>query len=257
MTNQFNCYPFYGLKPEAVADFHTGLKTISDSMRPETFFWAASNLIAWKRYFGFMRDPKFAALMAKHNESEVDWGHCWHMHILLWAAQNVLGHVEGDFVECGVFKGMSMGMLCDYVDFEATGRALWLYDRFSDYSQGDMKKPMQGHEDDLKSITAKRFEKYSHVKMIDGVVPDSFKQGIPEKIAFIHIDMNEAAAERAALETLWPSMQPGCMVVLDDYGSQGLPNQTNTHNEFFASKRLFVAELPTGQGLVVIPPNKQ
>ena len=48
------------------------------------------------------------------------------------------------------------------------------------------------------SSTGSRVSRTSQV--VRGIVPDSFAQAVPEKIAFLHIDMNSSKAEIAALE---------------------------------------------------------
>ena len=55
--------------------------------------------------------------------------------------------------------------------------------------------------------------------MIRGFVPECFVEGVPDRIAFAHIDMNNAPAEIAALEAIEHRLIPGAMIVLDDFGA--------------------------------------
>lgn len=61
--------------------------------------------------------------------SDLDLHIEWRVHVLLWAASQAL-LVEGDFVECGVNTGIYSLAICDYLDFNATGRSFWLFDTF-------------------------------------------------------------------------------------------------------------------------------
>lgn len=62
--------------------------------------------------------------------------------------------------------------------------------------------------------------------VIRGPVPESFAQGAPEKVAFAHIDMNNARSEIAALDALESRLSPGAVIVLDDFGQLTTRNST-------------------------------
>lgn len=85
-----------------------------------------------------------------------------------------------------------------------------------------------------------------------GSVPDSFACGAPEKVAFLHLDLNSADAERGALEYLLPRMSKGGMVVLDDYGWSHYKAQKVVADEIFGARSIPIVELPTGQGLAIM-----
>tara|TARA_R110000787_G_scaffold107589_9_gene215612 strand:+ start:212 stop:463 length:252 start_codon:yes stop_codon:yes gene_type:complete len=82
-------------------------------------------------------------------------------------------------------------------------------------------------------------------------VPDILEGNTPGRIAFLHIDMNNAVAEIAALEALFDRVSPGGSIVLDDYGWLDYIRQKQAHDAFFAARGYQVLELPTGQGLVI------
>src|ERR1041384_1377354 len=72
-------------------------------------FWG-DRLLSLGKSMGFLDDPVFAAAYAKirgsHQYDQYDSPHtiAWRLHTLVWAARNGL-MLDGDFVECGVFKG--------------------------------------------------------------------------------------------------------------------------------------------------------
>ena len=78
-----------------------------------------------------------------------------------------------------------------------------------------------------------------------------FSQGLPEKIAFAHIDMNNAPAEIGALEAIEDRLVPGAVIVLDDFGALPYRAQHVAETEWFAKRGVPVLELPTSQGLVI------
>ena len=97
----------------------------------------------------------------------------------------------------------------------------------------------------------RKFAVMPHVKVIRGFVPDTFKITIPERIAFLHIDLNSPAAEIAVLEHLFHHVVSGGYIVFDDYGWKPFKKQRDAENQFMAERGYFILELPTGQGLVI------
>jgi hypothetical protein len=74
---------------------------------------------------------------------------------------------------------------------------------------------------------------------------------MPEQIGFLHIDLNSPRAEIAVLERLFDRVQPGGVVVFDDYGWKIFRKQKQAEDAFMRSRGYEILELPTGQGLVV------
>ena len=74
---------------------------------------------------------------------------------------------------------------------------------------------------------------------------------VPDRIAFLHIDLNSPAAEIAVLEHLFDRVVSGGYIVFDDYGWKQFKKQRDLEDRFMASRGHFILELPTGQGLVI------
>lgn len=166
--------------------------------------WQTDNLITFARNLSFLQDARLMQAVAKHANHDYDKAIIWRTHVLTWAGVNAL-KVEGDFVECGTHLGYTVSVLCDYLKLEGAGRKYWCYDLFEGeaYERIDLagKQPI----DFLRS----RFSKQPYVRLVKGSVPDSFACGAPEKVAFLHLDLNSADAERGALEYLLPRMSKG------------------------------------------------
>ena len=99
--------------------------------------------------------------------------------------------------------------------------------------------------------TKKNFEEFDDVVMIRGTIPDTLPQNKAKQIAFMHIDMNCAAPEVAAMRYFWPKVERGGIVVLDDYAYHGYQPQKDAMDALGREIGFMVASLPTGQGLVV------
>ncbi|MBM3555973.1 MAG: methyltransferase [Alphaproteobacteria bacterium] len=228
-------------------------------VRPHTVL--AQNLMAMESCAGFRDDTRFASAFAMPDEPEGNKALVWKSHVLAWAAERAL-QLDGDFVECGVFRGFSALFICRYLDFARIDRRFYLYDSFAGLSpthsdasercriEGSYERAAVEDGYDLATVSA-RFAAYPNVKIVPGFVPETFAQALPERVAYLHIDLNATAAEIAALEVLFPRLAPGGVVVLDDYAYSLYPDMAKAEAEFFARHGLPVLELPTGQGLVL------
>ena len=166
---------------------------------------------------------------------------------MVWAARQALRR-EGDFIECGCYKGTSARILVDSVDLGE--RQYFLYDIF-EHNASMNHNAMPDHGEGLFAATQARFADCQNVTVIKGPVPESFSQGLPDKIAFAHIDMNNAPAEIGALEAIEDRLVPGAVIVLDDFGALPYRAQHIAETEWFAKRGVPVLELPTSQGLVI------
>lgn len=233
-----------------------------DDLRPifgQVF--AMDNLIALGKSAGFTADRRFMEAVEAQATSEQNRTLLWRLHTLVWAARHALT-VPGDFVECGVWRGFSFGVVASYLDFAAVPKTLYLYDTFRGipdaYNSENRSNSLYERENSedpdaiLKHVRGV-FEPYPNVRIAPGTVPEVFETACPppESISLLHIDMNSAASEIAALEHLFDRVSPGGMVVFDDYGWAAYRAQKDAEDAFMAERGHHVLELPTGQGLVV------
>ena len=58
--------------------------------------------------------------------------------------------------------------------------------------------------------------------MCRGRIPAVFAGNAPERIAWLHVDLNDAAGETAALDALFDRVVPAGIVILDDYEWAGV-----------------------------------
>lgn len=110
---------------------------------------------------------------------------------------------------------------------------------------------MPEHGADLYSQVKKRFSDLPQVHVTQGAIPEVLHQVSPEKIAFLHLDLNNATAELGALELLFERVSTGGIVILDDYGWLAYRAQKEAEDPFFVKRGYRVLELLTGQGLVI------
>jgi hypothetical protein len=246
---------FYWIPPQKEAKFQEALATISDIYAKEYSYFANDMLITLGKNHTFMWDERFVNSFFNNTQNSQELSLIWRLHTLIWAAEQGQ-HVDGDFVECGVFKGFSSAVVCKYLDFQNLDRSFYLYDTFCGLpeqiaSEFELKRSSSYKNADTEEFVRQRFSVYPNVKVIKGIVPHTFAQAVPEKIAYLHLDLNSANAEILALTELFHRMSPGAVLILDDFGWKAYRPQTEAEFEFMNKIGYKILELPTGQGLVI------
>lgn len=238
----------YGIKDKE--KFYAALDMLRESLaNSEGAHFFADNLITFGKVVGFLNDKPFTDAVGAENPSGVEAALLWRTHILAWGARKALA-VPGDFVEAGCYRGYSAKVICNLTDFGSLDRVYWIYDLFGQNPDRALQLADQGPE--LLSQVQQRFRDLANVRIVPGSVPESLRAGAPNRIAFMHVDMNSVSAEVGLLENLFDRVSPGGVVVFDDYGWSAFADQHQAVKAFFARRGIPVAELPTGQGLVVV-----
>lgn len=193
--------------------------------------------------------------------------HChWRVYIALWAGFSA-SKLEGDFVECGVNKGMFSSCIMEYLRWDLLGKTFYLMDTFrgldescisdSDRQSGVLEMNRSRLESGFYVSTVKsveeNFSEWKNVKIIEGSIPKSLSECKAEKIAYLHLDMNCSSPEVAALDYFWNSLVPGAFILMDDYAYNGSRNEKLELDAFVNKKGLKIVSLPTGQGLLIKP----
>ncbi|CAD5372461.1 conserved hypothetical protein [Rubrivivax sp. A210] len=207
------------------------------------------NLFTWGRNNSLFEDGPFRAAWEGNIQNDADHAIAWRRYILACAGFHCV-QLEGDFVECGVYTGTGIKTVMDYLGGPAFPKTYWGFDTF-DYNPVPGHK-FEGQEEGFHQKVQSRFAQYPQVRLIKGFIPDSFAQGCPDKVAYLHIDLNNAAGELAALEVLFDRVVPGGMVVMDDYEWAGTYRpQKQQEDPWFAARGYRIFPLPTGQGFLI------
>lgn len=248
MALQYLTNMFFGLKDRA--KFIGGLNAAIQGLNSTAGMFAGDNLFTYSRNLSFLTDEEFMRAYNAHVTTDVEKGIIWRIAVVAWAARNGM-RLQGDFVECACYKGVTARIVCDYVGFGAQpDRKYFLYDLF-EHDPSMPHHTMPEHGKTLFDQVKQRFVDLPNVVVTQGRVPDSFAQAAPEKIAFMHLDLNNADAEIGALEVLFDRMVPGAIMVLDDYGWLGYRAQKLAEDPWLEKRGYRVLELPTGQGLLI------
>lgn len=147
--------------------------------------------------------------------------------------------IEGDIVECGVWRGGCMMAVALSLNAEGgqVSRDLYLYDTFSGMVEptasdlqfdGKPAKQVWRENSDglwcdasLEEVQANlRKTQYPFERMhfIKGRIEDTVPHTMPEKISLLRLDTDWYDSTKHELEHLYPLLSPNGILIIDDYG---------------------------------------
>ncbi|MFD2874573.1 TylF/MycF/NovP-related O-methyltransferase [Mucilaginibacter ximonensis] len=154
----------------------------------------------------------------------------------------VKNNVQGDFVECGVWRGGStMAAIDTLLKNGDKNREIYLYDTYEGMSEPtEVDKVFTGTGADHLMETTDREDptsvwcysaieevqrnvgtlKYPSEKVhfVKGKVEDTIPQTLPGKIALLRLDTDFYESTAHELKYLYPLLVPGGVIIIDDYG---------------------------------------
>jgi hypothetical protein len=214
----------------------------------------------------FRRSPAFREAYNRGLQASngVDPGFEWRVHVALWAAATSL-RVPGDFVECGVNAGFISSAIMRHLRWNTLDRKFYLIDTFSgpvldqyspeEIEQGRLRLAQDAlaagsYVTDLARVRA-NYSEWPNAVVLQGAIPEVLPGLDTGAVAFLHIDMNCAYPERAALEFFWTRLSHGAIALLDDYAYFGHDQQASAIDSTARALGVDILSLPTGQGVII------
>lgn len=156
--------------------------------------------------------------------------------------------VPGDIVECGVSLGHGALLFTLLGEYVGVNRRYYGFDSFEGFpapSEQDQTTPIKGKgfwasppEAVLKVLRDGRLSEETIQNRIH-LVKGWFNETLPQydgKIALLHLDCDLYDSYKLALETLYDKVEPGGVIMFDEYNDQRWPGARKAINEFFADK---------------------
>jgi len=164
------------------------------------------------------------------------------MYGLYQAVQHIVdADVAGDFVECGVWKGGSAMLTALLLQQRGVNdRDLWLFDTFDGMTPpGDGDVDFAGRHasaqlaesgratygewfnasiQQVHEAMASTGYPMDRVHLVRGDVMDTLPAAGPRQIALLRLDTDWQASTQHELECLYPRLQRGGVLIVDDYG---------------------------------------
>ena len=181
----------------------------------------------------------------------------WVIYTTQWAAKQALT-LDGDFVECGTYKGRHAISILESLNWneKKRGKKFYLFDTFYGLdeiisSKEEVISYKSSYKDFSYESVKDSFNNFENIIITKGIVPTSLKELDISKVCFLHIDMNSVRPEVSALEYFWPKLVKNAIVIFDDYGQPGHEKQKSAIDRLCRELGRDVYTIPTGQGLLI------
>jgi len=200
--------------------------------------------------------------------------------VRMWALVQAMKHVQrhgiqGDFVECGVWKGGNLALLDKFSKMIGLERKVYGFDTFSGMPEPDnvdidlfgnsAKETMQNEVKDETVSNIHAFATIEQVRnnlknlnirdvnLIQGNVEDTLAkhQNIPDQIAILRLDTDWYSSTKVELKTLYPLLQSGGVLIIDDYGHY--EGAKKAVDEYFNSNSLWMHYVDYTCRLIIKP----
>lgn len=168
--------------------------------------------------------------------------------------------IPGDIAECGVRNGRSALFMLTALEVE---RRLFLFDSFEGLSDplpdkdgldtviDPKSRNRLFHNDDLQGLLDRLEPFGDRVEVLRGWIPERFPEVADRRFCLVHLDVDLYRPTLDGLEFFYDRLEPGGILVCDDYGTGFYPGARQAMDEFFGARREKPVELPQGQAFVV------
>jgi len=167
--------------------------------------------------------------------------------------------LEGDVIECGVYKGGSSFQIAKKLQSIAGKKTLFALDTFEGHPYDDAedmpKKLVYQVYQKKKQVKKKGFlndvnlneiknhfakENLDNTVFLKGLFEDSFKKISDKNFCFAHVDADFYLSVKQCVEFLKKRMVPNGIIVFDDYNDENLPGCTKAVDELLGKESLFI-----------------
>ena len=202
---------------------------------------------------------------------------------LLRSIQHVNNNnLEGDFVECGVWKGGNLILFKKMIEkLKIKNKKIYAFDTFEGMSEptdndSDADGFLGGFKAEYymrtqkKDINIDNIHGYAPIEMVKknlknntsdindlflvkGKVEDTLKipSNIPEKISILRLDTDWYESTKIELEVLYPRLVKNGVLIIDDYGEWS--GSRKATNEYFKDKKVAMFKIDRAARLIFKP----
>ena len=166
-------------------------------------------------------------------------------------------HLEGDFAECGVYRGGTAYLIADTLVCKSIkNKDVHLFDTFTgmpaiaNHDPSGVKEGWFG--DNSLSAVKGYLRTFSNVVFHPGVIPETLDAVKDKKFAFVHIDVDLYQTAKDCCDFFYDRMQYCGVMIFDDYGFIPFSRSAKRAvDEFFKDKPESPLSLHTGQCVVI------
>ena len=165
--------------------------------------------------------------------------------------------LEGDFAECGVYRGATLIPLA--IISKERNRKVFAYDSFEGFDEDievDLKlggadndeKRIQGFDNtsfEMVNNKVKLFDVSDNVIFRKGYFKNTLKEdeSLDSRFSFVHLDCDIYESYKTCLEYFWPRMCKGGIILFDEYLDPPWPGCKKAVDEFCNPKNIKIHEI--------------
>lgn len=200
-----------------------------------------------------LRDFEHSQLSAEDVDALL-WRH-WHV---AYSVHHVVRHTSASGftgVECGVGDGLTSHIALTQMRAEVKGDfSMHLYDAWAPMQASGLTASEAPNAGTYHSLQVERTRRnlsphHDRLSWHVGYIPATLGEDAPQLVDWLHIDLNSSVATTKALEFFFPRLQPGSVVLFDDYGWRHYADTKTAVDRFFAERPGSLMPLPTGQAI--------
>ncbi|MDM7998660.1 MAG: TylF/MycF/NovP-related O-methyltransferase [Dehalococcoidia bacterium] len=167
-------------------------------------------------------------------------------------------HLDGDFAECGVYKGGSAFLIAWSLAQNGATERRWfhVFDTFQGMppsANADPSGIKQGRFGDTSlSAVQEYLKEFPFVRFHHGYIPTTLDPVKDRRFAFVHIDVDLYQTTKDCLDSFCDRIVPGRVMIFDDCGwAVFTDSEKRAVDEFLANKREVPVSLRSGQCIVI------
>ena len=194
-----------------------------------------SIIIPYATYSPWLADMSFLTTFAAVGEySLVDIYRCYE----LWKLVEQVATLPGDLLEVGTWRGGSGALMAAQAKAKRMAKTVFLCDTFQGVvNAGAQDSVYQGgeHADTSIAMVSQLMDRLQldNTRILAGIFPDQTGDVIADlRFALCHIDVDVYQSARDSFNWVWSRLEPGGVVVFDDYGFANCDGVTKLVNDY-------------------------
>jgi O-methyltransferase len=178
----------------------------------------------------------------------------------LWSLTGQLASVPGDILEVGVWRGGSGCLIAAQSQRVGSPARVFLCDTFAGVVKASSEDPIYSdgeHGDTSPALVRSLAQQLAldNIEVLVGIFPDDTAVEIEDRqFKLCHLDVDVYESTKSAAEWVWPRLVEGGVVVIDDYGGDGMDGVQRATEELAASRASRMVYNLNGHALLIKVP---
>lgn len=223
----------------------------------------------WESYWA--KNARISLYFEGLKKSKNEWSDNYYKQLRFYSLQQMVEYclkqkLEGDFAECGVWKGHSAFIISTILSQNGFSGEFHIFDSF----EGGLSEKKDKDKNLIHELSEKRIKEESDVfssteeevnaclkgfkfySLHKGWIPSRFNSVENRKFQFVHIDVDLYEPTRESLNFFYSRLVENGVIVCDDYGLTQFPGAKRAVDEFLQENKCkMFYEVPMGGCFII------